>query len=250
MTNYTNDPKSACCGDPGDCNKAHLYCFNRLPKEADVTAMQKFEQDKIETPEQRKAFDVAFEAARASIPAGVMLDDEVIRKAQQAATQAIINGATHGSTPAWALPLGDAEKATAALDELVEQAQELDMGYCPPAWALGVLSDAEKAIEKQELHLPTNSKARKDTPICTGVLDYFPKALAAVARLSKAGNDKHNPGQPLHWAREKSTDHADCIIRHMLERGTVDEFGFLHEISVAWRALAQLEVALEKEGGG
>lgn len=131
------------------------------------------------------------------------------------AVQATINAATHGSTP---------------------------------AWATKVLAEAEKAIEHQELHLPQDSKARKETPICTGVLDYFPKALAAVARLSKAGNDKHNPGQPLHWAREKSTDHADCIIRHMMERGTVDEFGILHEVSVAWRALAQLEVALEKAG--
>lgn len=109
---------------------------------------------------------------------------------------------------------------------------------------------ADRAYENegviQSYHLPTESKARKDTPICTGVLDYFPKALAEVARLSKAGNDKHNPGQPLHWSRGKSTDHADCIVRHMLDRGTVDEFGFLHEVSIAWRALAQLEIAIEK----
>jgi hypothetical protein len=30
-----------------------------------------------------------------------------------------------------------------------------------------------------------------------------------------------------------------------MEVGTVDEFGFLHEVSVAWRALAQLQIALE-----
>jgi hypothetical protein len=93
--------------------------------------------------------------------------------------------------------------------------------------------------------LPTDSQARKDTPIYSGVLRYFPLAIAEVARLSKAGNDKHNPGQPLHWSRDKSTDHADCIVRHQMEVGTVDEFGFLHEFSVAWRALAQLQIALE-----
>lgn len=95
---FAADPLSACCGDPGDCNRAHLYCFNRTPKEADVTAMNKFEQDKIETPEQRKAFDVAFNAAAAVVPARVFhSDDVVIRQAEQAAAQAIINAATHGS---------------------------------------------------------------------------------------------------------------------------------------------------------
>jgi hypothetical protein len=95
-------------------------------------------------------------------------------------------------------------------------------------------------------HLTTNSDARKDVPIASGVLDYFPLALAAVARLSKIGNDKHNPGEPLHWSRHKSTDHADCIIRHMIDRGTIDTDGELHDVKVAWRALAMLQLAEEK----
>lgn len=94
--------------------------------------------------------------------------------------------------------------------------------------------------------LPTDSAERKATPMCTGVLDYFPLALAEVARVSKAGNDKHNPGQPLHWSKHKSTDHADCIVRHLAERGAVDpEDGQLHSAKVAWRALALLQMELE-----
>ena len=95
--------------------------------------------------------------------------------------------------------------------------------------------------------LSTDAKARKDTPIATGVLDYFPLAIAEIARVSKAGNDQHNPGQPLYWAKEKSTDHADCIVRHLLERGTIDTDGQRHTAKVAWRALALLQVELEKE---
>ena len=94
--------------------------------------------------------------------------------------------------------------------------------------------------------LTTDSAARKAQPIASGVLDYFPLALADVAKLSKIGNDKHNPGQPLHWSRGKSDDHADCIIRHMLDRGTIDTDGLLHDAKVAWRALAQLQLAIEK----
>lgn len=90
-----------------------------------------------------------------------------------------------------------------------------------------------------------DSKARKNIPITTGVLDYFPDAICAVAELSRVGNEQHNPGQPLHWAREKSTDHADCIARHLLDRGTLDVDGVRHSAKVAWRALAMLQVEIE-----
>jgi hypothetical protein len=97
--------------------------------------------------------------------------------------------------------------------------------------------------------LPTDSAARKAVPLCRGVLDYFPAALAAVAQLSKKGNDKHNPGQELHHARGKSTDHADCILRHLVDRGEIDpETGLSFTTHVAWRALALLEEELEAAG--
>lgn len=93
--------------------------------------------------------------------------------------------------------------------------------------------------------LPTDAKARKGVPIYSGVLMYFPDAVAAVAACSKAGNDQHNPGKPLHWAREKSTDHHDCIARHLLEAGTVDTDGIRHSAKLAWRALAALQLEIE-----
>lgn len=93
------------------------------------------------------------------------------------------------------------------------------------------------------------SDARKGVPIATGCLDYFPAALAMVARVSKAGNDKHNPGQDMHHARGKSMDHADCIMRHLSERGTIDpEDGLPHSGKIAWRALALLQEELEAAG--
>lgn len=93
--------------------------------------------------------------------------------------------------------------------------------------------------------LPTDSKTRKNLPIATGVLGYFPLAIAYVAFVSKVGNDQHNPGQPMHWARGKSTDHADCITRHLIERGTVDVDNLRHSGKLAWRALAILQEELE-----
>jgi hypothetical protein len=91
------------------------------------------------------------------------------------------------------------------------------------------------------------AKWRKDRPVETGVLRYFPDALLEVAHTSKIGNDQHNPGQPLHWAKEKSTDHGDALVRHLLERGTRDTDGIRHSAKVAWRALALLQVEIDRE---
>lgn len=99
--------------------------------------------------------------------------------------------------------------------------------------------------------LPTDSEARKRIPIFSGVLNYFPLALAAVARLSKMGNDKHNPGEPLGWSRNKSTDHLDCIARHLLDAETFDAETqeYLDAMAMAWRALAHLQGLEEKRLG-
>jgi hypothetical protein len=93
-----------------------------------------------------------------------------------------------------------------------------------------------------------DATTRKSAPMATGLLDYFPDALAAVAALSKVGNDQHNPGEPMHWSRDKSKDHADTIMRHLVDRGTVDWDKVRHSTKVAWRALALLQVELERAG--
>lgn len=108
-------------------------------------------------------------------------------------------------------------------------------------------------LPKEELmaqmpSLPVDAKARKAIPLATGCIDYFPLALAAVAELSRIGNDKHNPGQPLHWSRDKSNDHADCLLRHFVERGKMDTSSaepVRHSTQMVWRALALLQLELE-----
>ena len=97
--------------------------------------------------------------------------------------------------------------------------------------------------------LPTDAAARKAAPMAEGLLWYFPNALAAVAQVSKAGNDQHNPGEPMHHARGKSSDHADCILRHLVDAGKIDSDGQRHTAKVAWRALALLQEELEREEG-
>lgn len=95
--------------------------------------------------------------------------------------------------------------------------------------------------------LPTSSVARKKYPVGTGVLRYFPDALVEIARVSYEGNQQHNPGEPLHWARGKSNDQDDTLIRHFLESGKRDVDGQRHSAKLAWRALAILQLEIEAE---
>ena len=87
------------------------------------------------------------------------------------------------------------------------------------------------------------AKSRKDIPVFSGVLKYFPNALKEVSKCSKAGNDQHHPDKPLHWDMNKSSDEYDGLTRHLIDHtiNPMDDDGVLHLAKVAWRALAGLE---------
>jgi hypothetical protein len=95
-----------------------------------------------------------------------------------------------------------------------------------------------------------DAKWRKERPLWSGCLRYFPDALLEVAHVSYVGNEQHNPGQPLHWDRSKSQDEQDACARHLVEAGTRDSDGCRHSAKAAWRALANLQKELEKEENG
>ena len=100
--------------------------------------------------------------------------------------------------------------------------------------------------------LPTDAQERKSIPVYSGFVAYFPHAIAEVAKLSKEGNDQHNPGTPLHWDRGKSGDERDALMRHVLDEAILksrcdfplDE-AILEARAVAWRAMAHLEKLCE-----
>ncbi len=56
------------------------------------------------------------------------------------------------------------------------------------------------------------AKERKERPVYSGVLRYFPKALLEIARVSLVGHEQHNPGTPMRWDRSKSPDEADAVV--------------------------------------
>ena len=95
-----------------------------------------------------------------------------------------------------------------------------------------------------------DAEERKRRPLASGVLDYFPNALMAVAHCSLVGNEQHNPGTEIHWDRSKSGDESDSLLRHMIDRGKMDSDGVRHSAKIAWRALAMLEKEIEAENNG
>jgi len=110
-------------------------------------------------------------------------------------------------------------------------------------WKAGVYDEEDfyqyEAMVKQE---------RKQMPVYSGVLKYFPDAIREVAKVSWAGNQQHHPDKPLHWDRAKSSDELDALARHLIEAGTIDKDMQRHSAKVCWRALANLQKELEQEG--
>lgn len=97
--------------------------------------------------------------------------------------------------------------------------------------------------------LPVDAAARKAIPVYSGFIAYFPDAICAVAELSRKGNDQHNPGKPLHWDRSKSGDELDAEMRHMIDgvKTKADTDGVWHKTKKAWRAMADLQKAIEED---
>ena len=88
---------------------------------------------------------------------------------------------------------------------------------------------------------------RKNQPVFTGVLKYFPDALKKVSECSLAGNNQHHAEKELHWDKTKSFDNEDALVRHLIDhsKNPMDDDGILHLTKCAWRALASLQIYLD-----
>ncbi len=105
------------------------------------------------------------------------------------------------------------------------------------------------------MSLTQDSNERKEIPIFSGFISYFADAMAAVASHSFVNNEKHNPGEPLHWARDKSTDQLDALARHLTELGMLGLTPDLLEKiellkAIVWRGMAELQLTIEDAQSG
>ena len=86
--------------------------------------------------------------------------------------------------------------------------------------------------------LPEDAQARKNIPVYTAFVKYFPDAMVEVAKLSVKGNAQHNTPEKIWWDKSKSTDELDAMLRHMLEGDWA---------AMAWRSLAHLQRVIDQE---
>lgn len=107
-----------------------------------------------------------------------------------------------------------------------------------------MLGKITKELSKE---LAGNAAERKGTPVYSGVLKYFPDAIREVAKTSYAATKQHHPDKPMYWDKNKSNDHSDALLRHLMdhEENPIDDDGVYHLAKTAWRALAHLQTYLE-----
>lgn len=91
------------------------------------------------------------------------------------------------------------------------------------------------------------SDADRKRVILAALFDYFPDALVECALVIADGQRQHKTDD---WDKTKSTDHANCLLRHFLQRGTTDTDGRKHSGKVAVRALMALQIEFDHERGG
>ena len=96
----------------------------------------------------------------------------------------------------------------------------------------------------------SEAQKRKDTPVYSGVVAYFPLALKEIAKASNEGNKQHHSDKPLHWDRSKSGDELDAMMRHLLDHASgeiFDDCGTRHIVKCGWRILAFIQKTMENE---
>lgn len=88
---------------------------------------------------------------------------------------------------------------------------------------------------------------RKTLPLYSGVLAFFPSALAEVAKVSVAGAVQRGKTELFFDEGVPVEDHADALLRHLADCGAHDTDGVRHSAKVAWRALALLQREVNEE---
>ncbi|MDA7991726.1 MAG: DUF5664 domain-containing protein [Pirellulales bacterium] len=95
-------------------------------------------------------------------------------------------------------------------------------------------------------------KERKEIYVYS-IFRFFPDAMLELGKVIGSGQTQHidnnDTGEPM-WDRNKSFQHMQSLTRHLVDYAKdekKDEDGTYHLARVVWRALAQLQVDLEKD---
>lgn len=181
-----------------------------------------------------------------------------------------VQGGTSNTGPSGPVHPGVCLYGTSMLDHSLCSFDEEARRQCD-AWEQQVLAEQYRHYQPVKLHsmdpelirevkmfktrhpvsgIPTDDAERKRYQAWTFLVEYFPDTFLAVVEVAIAGNEQHNPGQPLHWARGKSKDQLNSGFKHLFEYGRGvkrDTDGQYHLAKAIWRLSAQLQLDIEAE---
>lgn len=109
----------------------------------------------------------------------------------------------------------------------------------------------KRALEEDPLGKDSREPGAKmdlgKPPLLRGVLQYFPRALEAVATVSLKGAEKYS-WKGWEAVPDGVNRYGDALVRHLLAEeteGPYDHYLDLHHAAAtAWNALARLELVL------
>ena len=82
-------------------------------------------------------------------------------------------------------------------------------------------------------------------PVLRGVLQYFPRAIMAVAQVSEHGAKKYT-WNGWETVPDGIARYGDAMGRHLLQTGFDKDSDLLHAAHCAWNSLARLELILRE----
>jgi hypothetical protein len=86
-------------------------------------------------------------------------------------------------------------------------------------------------------------------PVFRGAIDYFPRAISAVAEVSAFGASKY-AWKGWEGVLDGYNRYSDAMVRHLIYEGEGEvldvDSGLLHAAHCAWNALARLELIIKE----
>ena len=122
-------------------------------------------------------------------------------------------------------------------------------------WKATMIFDTETRIVEydpngKQPHEPGAKLDAGKPSVYRGLVDYFPRACVAVAKVSTVGAEKY-AWKGWETVPDGFNRYSDALCRHLFSEcsdGSVDaDTGLLHAAQVAWNALARLELLLKEK---
>lgn len=125
--------------------------------------------------------------------------------------------------------------------------------YGAAARLTGKTVAAQTASDSAKCHVLGKKDDSSKAPLQQGAIDYFPRALKAVANISRFGKEKYKVEySDQNWRRVEGAEgrYKDARARHIADEAIdglyAEDSELLHAAHAAWNSLAYLDLLLTR----